>query len=258
MSKIVSRTLDFFELFATTGTPLTLSDISRRLELPASSCHDVLQTLLERGYLYQLGNRGGLFPTHKLANLAEVIAAADPLIQRAELQLRQLQSQFGESVFLAKIEGAQARYVLSFESASALRFFVQVGNPLRALHATSAGKAVLGTLEPDLRAQTIAGLDMAPLTGVTLSSRAALAEEVSQSVARGWFLNREESVPTATTVSTTFVWNRVHYILTMAGPTHRMEPKLDQVVAALQGTARALENPFGPASSEMADIRDAG
>ncbi len=188
-------------------------------------------------------------PTQKLRELAETIAANDPVILRAEIQLRALRARFDESVFLARVEGAQARYVLSFELQSALRFFVEVGNSLRALHATSAGKAVLGTLEASQRAAVIAGLDMAPMTEATLISREALAEEVATSQARGWYLNREESVPTATTVSVPFTWNRTAYVLTMAGPTHRMVPKLDEVVVALQATGQVLAHPFRPADA---------
>ena len=47
MSKIVDRTLDFLELFAKEKRPLSLSDISRLLSIPVSSCHDVLQALQE-------------------------------------------------------------------------------------------------------------------------------------------------------------------------------------------------------------------
>ena len=45
MSKIVKRTLDFFELFAEHKRPLSLSEISKLLGIPVSSCHDVLRAL---------------------------------------------------------------------------------------------------------------------------------------------------------------------------------------------------------------------
>jgi DNA-binding IclR family transcriptional regulator len=59
MSKIVARTLDFLEVFAAHKRPLSAFEIARLLDIPASSCHDVLQALLERGYLFELTNRGG-------------------------------------------------------------------------------------------------------------------------------------------------------------------------------------------------------
>jgi len=48
MSKIVERTLDVFEMFAAEKRPLSLTDMARLLDIPISSCHDVLQALLSR------------------------------------------------------------------------------------------------------------------------------------------------------------------------------------------------------------------
>ncbi len=246
MSKIVKRTLDFFELFEREGRALTLSEISRALKLPVSSCHDVLRSLLDAGYLYQLGPRSAFYPNLKLKRLAGVIVEHDPVVLRAEILLRELRARFDETVFLMRAEGAGARYLLSFESASPLRFFASIGDSLRSVHATSAGKAALGALPPEERRAAIAALDMQPLTGATIRSADTLAAEIEASVARGWYLNREESVPTVTTVSATFRWNRATYIVTVAGPTHRMEPRLEQVGEALLEVCRGLERPSSP------------
>ena len=70
MSKIVGRTLDFLEIFADQKRPLAASEIARLLDIAASSCHDVLQTLLERGYIYELTSRGGYYPTLRLYEIA--------------------------------------------------------------------------------------------------------------------------------------------------------------------------------------------
>ncbi|HWK15656.1 MAG TPA: IclR family transcriptional regulator [Rhizobiaceae bacterium] len=243
MSKIVKRTLDFFELFAEHQRPLSLSEISRLLDIPVSSCHDVLQSLQERGYLYELGPRGGYYPTLRLHRLAGRIAENDPVLQRAEIKLRALRDKFDESVSLSRVQGAQATYLLVFEPSHALRFLVHVGEHIRALHSTSAGKAVLGSLTPSEREKTYRELDLAPFTDKTVKTLDALRTEIDASLARGWFANREESVPGATTLSCSFAWNRSIFIVTVAGPTFRMEPKFDEVVAELVATCQALEAP---------------
>ena len=233
MSKIVKRTLDFFELFAEHQRPLSLSEISRLLDIPVSSCHDVLQSLQERGYLYELGPRGGYYPTLRLHRLAGRIAENDPVLMRAEIGLRALRDAFDESVSLARAQGAQATYLLVFEPSHALRF----------LHSTSAGKAALGSLPPAEREKAYREIDFVPFTERTVTTLDELRADIDRSLARGWFANREESVPGATTVSCRFVWNRGTFIVTVAGPTFRMEPKLDAVVAKLMATCQALEAP---------------
>src|ERR1700749_554845 len=98
MSKIVERTLDFIELFARERKPLSLSEISRLLEIPVSSCHDVLQALSARGYVYEIGPRAGFYPTTLLLNLATAIAQHDPIVQRAEILLKKLRDDVYETV----------------------------------------------------------------------------------------------------------------------------------------------------------------
>ena len=114
MSKIVERTLDCFELFADQQRPLSLSEISKLLGIPPSSCHDVLSALRQRGYLNELTPRGGYYPTLRLHDIAKTIAEHDPVLLRAEVILKSLRDALDESVLLAKANGLQATYLLSF------------------------------------------------------------------------------------------------------------------------------------------------
>lgn len=243
MSKIVKRTLDFFELFAEQKRPLSLSEISRLLSMPPSSCYDVLQALEQNGYIYEIGPRAGYYPTMRLQLVAQRITDNDPILLRAEMRLRQLRDELDESVSLARINGAQATYLLVFEPSHPLRFMVKVGENLRSLFATSAGKAVLGNLDPETRNACISGEALTPLTERTITDRDVLRQDIEASIRRGWYLNREESVPGGTTISATFRWNRSIFIVTVAGPSSRIEASLDDVAVRLLDTCRDLENP---------------
>ena len=240
MSKIVDRTLDFIELFATERRPLSLSDISRLLGIPASSCHDVLQALLARGYLYEIGPRAGFYPTVRLLNLAKVIADHDPILLRAEVLLRKVRDTIDESVSLAKAGKTGATYLLVFEPTHPLRFAVNVGNAVRSLHATSAGKAFLGSLSPDKFEAYLKTAKLAPLTAKTIRTKQDLRTDIEESERRGYFLNREESVEEATTVSARFRWSGADYIVTIAGPTSRMTGRLDEAIRLAIDACRTL------------------
>ncbi len=240
MSKIVDRTLDFIELFATERRPLSLSDISRLLGIPASSCHDVLQALLARGYLYEIGPRAGFYPTIRLLNLAKVIADHDPILLRAEVLLRKVRDTIDESVSLAKAGKVGATYLLVFEPTHPLRFMVHAGNAVRSLHATSAGKAFLGSLSPDKFDAYLKTAKLVPMTAKTIRTKEALRTDIAESEHRGYFLNREESVEEATTVSARFRWNGADYIVTIAGPTSRMTGKLDEAITLAMDACRTL------------------
>lgn len=240
MSKIVDRTLDFIELFATERRPLSLSDISRLLGIPASSCHDVLRALLARGYLYEIGPRAGFYPTVRLFDLAKVITDHDPILLRAEVLLRKVRDAIDESVSLAKAGKSTATYLLVFEPTHPLRFMVHVGNNVRSLHATSVGKAFLGSLSPDKLEAYLKSAKLTPMTAKTIRSKSELRQEIEDSQRRGYFLNREESVEEATTVSARFRWNGADYIVTVAGPSSRMASKLELATKLVLDACRTL------------------
>lgn len=243
MSKIVARTLDFLELFADQKRPLSASEIARLLDIPASSCHDVLQALIERGYLYELTARGGYYPTLRLFNVAKTIADHDPVVARADVMLRSLRDSMDESVLLAKANGLQANYLLSFEPSHPLRFLAKVGDPVRSLHATSAGKAILASLSEAALGEFLKSVTLSPMTPKTITSKKALREELAAGNRRGWFSNREESLEGVTTLSARFAWASTLYIVTIAGPTTRLGGKLEPAAELLTNVCRLLETP---------------
>jgi DNA-binding IclR family transcriptional regulator len=240
MSKIVERTLDFLELFAEQKRPLSLSEIARMLAIPASSCHDVLQALLERGYIYEVHPRVGYYPTRRVYDTAHAIAEHDPVVLRADMLLHSLRDQLDESVLLAKVHGLAATYLLAFEPSHPLRFLAQVGENIRSLHATSAGKALLGALSDAELADFLKTATLPRLTPKTITSKPALRADIAAGNARGWHLNSEESQEGVTTISARFTWIASLYIVTIAGPTLRMEPKLEQSASLLAATCKTL------------------
>lgn len=242
MSKIVKRTLDFIELFAEQRRPLSLSEISRLLGIPMSSCFDVVRSLQERGYLYELGQRAGYYPTQRIVRLAGIISENDPVMLRADIALRALRDEFDETVSLSQSIGRQAKYLLVYEPSHPLRFTARVGDELRAVHATSIGKAVLAAL-PAAELDEVLSKPLAPVTEHTITDPAKLRADISDAAKRGFFINREESAPAIITVTSPFRWNRADYFVTMAGPIYRLEPKLELVEKRLKGVCRELEMP---------------
>lgn len=243
MSKIVKRTLDLFELFEQRRKPLTLSGISRALGVPVSSCHDILQAMETSGYVYRPGPHNEYYPTLRLAEKAGEIWRHDPFLTRAELEMRALRTQYGYSFFLAQAEGTTARYVLVVDARGPWRYHIETGAEVRSLHATSAGKAVLGSLHDAVLPGVLADLAMQPLTPNTHRSKDALRAELDESRARGWYVNSEESVPTATTLSVPVRWGSGLFLLTMAGPTLEVAPRLAEIAEELLRVARRLESP---------------
>ncbi len=251
MSKIVARTVDFLELFAAHKRPLSHTEIARLLHIPPSSCHDVLRALLERGYLYELSARGGYYPTLRLFEIAKTIADHDPVALRAEAPLRTLRDEIDESILLSKVKGLTATYLLSIEPSHPLRFLAAVGETLSSLHATSAGKALLGSLDAGALNEFLSSATLHAFTARTLVSTAALRADLAAGNRRGWYLNDEESQIGVTTVSSRFAWASGMFVVTIAGPTSRLNPKLEAAIGLLMRACRSLQSaPSAVAASE--------
>jgi DNA-binding IclR family transcriptional regulator len=233
MSKIVERTLDLLELFAQEMRPLSLSDVARLMSIPMSSCHDVLHTMQARGYIYEVAPRAGYYPTVRFRNLGRRIAEHDPVLLRAEQLLRSMRDTLDESVLLAKVSGLQAIYLLTFEPSHPLRVLREVGEVVRTLHSTSAGKALLGSLDDRAFAAFLKSAKLEALTKKTIVSKAALSDDIEVGRRRGWYLNQSESHEGVTTVSVPFSWNSVTYIVTVAGPSCRVDSRLDDVIGLM-------------------------
>lgn len=241
MSKIVERTLDFLELFADRKRPLSLSEISKLLDIPISSCHDVLQALHERGYLYEIAPRAGYYPTLRLLDIAKAIADNDPVVLRAEQTLGALKDAVDETVLLSKTSGESCTYLLALEPVHVLRFRISVGDNIRSLYATSGGKAQLSSWSDEALDEYLKVVKLTPFTPNTITSKSALRAEILAGRKRGWFLNNEESMEGVVTLSAPFVWNTAVYIVTIAGPKARLEPQLEMAAQKLIEACRSLE-----------------
>jgi DNA-binding IclR family transcriptional regulator len=263
MSKIVERTFDLLELFAHEKRPLSLSEIARLLVIPVSSCHDVLQAMQARGYIYELAPRAGYYPTLRLQRLGKEIGDHDPVMVRAELMLRSLRDTLDESVLMAKVNGLQASYLLAFEPTHPLRFLVKVGDKVRSLYATSGGKAILGSLDDRALDAALKSIILKPLTKRTITSKSALRKDIERSRKRRWFLNREESLDGVTTLSAVFHWNAGVYIVTVAGPSSRLDQKLERAAELTANVCLLLEAgpdtaPTSPIEARPRRSREAG
>jgi DNA-binding IclR family transcriptional regulator len=246
VSKITERTLDFIELFARQKRPLSLSEISRLLGIPVSSCYDVLQALEQRGFIYEISSRGGYYPTARILDLGKTIMENDPVVMRADRLLRQLRDRLDETVLLAKVRGLAAIFLLDFEPAHSFRLQLKAGSTCATLHASSVGKALLATLDAAALDKALRTIVFTPLTPHTITTAAALRSRIEDGRRLGYQTNIEEKLHGVTTLSAPFFWNRSAYIVTIAGPSTRLGGAIEAAARLLMETCRRLET-GGPA-----------
>lgn len=237
--KLAARTLSLFELYASKGEPMSLTELSQGLQAPMSSTLALVRTLVSSGYLYQTRRRT-YYPTKKLMGFCTLIDEQDPVLDLLHPYLERMSKASGETAVLGTREDRRVIYLDLEHSTQAIRYTAQSGET-RSLHANSLGKALLSTLsEKDLN-DVLRGLELTRLTEKTLTSRKTLRAELELSRQRGWASNVAESVPDLAAIAAPFSLGGKWYALSIVGPLARMQAAWSQHVVTLTELVRELQ-----------------
>ncbi len=239
--KMALRVVELIELFAKEKQPLALSEMARLLEMPVSTCLGLLRTLEQRGYLYETGRRQGYYPTGRLLAMAQVIAAHDPVLDRVKPTLAELCETARETVVFGKLQQpGRVVYLEVVDAPQAIRYAAEAGET-REAYANSLGRALLSTLDKEVRLALLAATKLEQLTEATLTDPAAIEEEIDRSFGRGWFANIGESISDLAGVAWPLRINGEAYAISVAGPRYRLEPRCEQIAAMLRAACLSIE-----------------
>jgi IclR family acetate operon transcriptional repressor len=216
-----SRTLDLIEAFARERRPMTVSALSKAMGVPISSCHGLVKTLEERGYLIEMRDQGGYYFTKLLTQQASRIGGYDPLPAWTIPALAAIRDECNETVVLAKLSDGVATYIEVMESEQSVRYIVKVGDS-RPLYASAVGKALLTAFPENKRTEMIDRMELVRHSSATLVSKAALNEDLKKSAARGWSMTQGEFFEDVDAVAVPVVLGGQYYACGIAGPSSRM------------------------------------
>jgi IclR family transcriptional regulator, acetate operon repressor len=231
--KTAVRVFDVINLFAEVRQPMIYSEIARRTEIPLSSCHALLQTMVAKGYLYAPGVKAGYYPTQRLLHVARDICSEDPLTIVFQPLLSALRDATNETAALATLAGTRVVYLDVMESRQKIRYSDEPGGFMY-LHASAAGKALLGALAPGARRKLLDACEPFPaFTDGTIIERATLEREVDEGVARGWHRSTGENVEDVAGLSRGFLIHGEPFALVIGAPKARLLKNEQHAVDAL-------------------------
>ena len=121
---------------------MALVELARELDIPKSSLHGILRTMIARGWVETdaTGTRFGLGV--RALQVGAAYLDSDDTVGLVASLLDELAQEFGETVHLGRLDGADVVYIAKRESMHPLRLFSAIGRRLPA-HATALGKALL-------------------------------------------------------------------------------------------------------------------
>lgn len=239
-----ARVFDVLELLVGHPEGMTLTEISKRLGLPTSSTHNLLQRMVgaevvvvHEDLRYSVGPRA----------VRLGIRIVDGLEVRgiARRYLQELARDTGEDIYLAVRIGRQVVYVERLPGTRMVTVDIRLGQSLF-LHATAVGK-LFAAHNPLLYQQLMVG-SRPRLTERTLVDPTDLERELADIRIRGFAISREEAVPgiigLAMPVHDAY-GTLVAALHVSALQAHLTDGHEQNVVAAAKKAAAAIESDLG-------------
>lgn len=241
----LDRTLDVLMLFYREKRELGVSEIARELGAHKSAVHRILATLERRGFAQKNPETAKYWLGVKFYCLGSLYENRMTLKDLAAPHARALAGDFNEAVHVAVLDSAEAdspKIVLldKIETQSRLSMTPPAGS-LSPPHCSSVGKVLLAHASP----RVLERITVEPLerfTENTITDPAALMVELESIRQNGYALDREELEIGLTCVAAPIFNHReeVTAAISLSGPTVRMIPRLQEIIAAVRACARQI------------------
>jgi DNA-binding IclR family transcriptional regulator len=238
----VERILAILELLAANRNGAGLAELARSTDAPKSSLIGLLAGMVASGYVTK-APAGGYRLGPRMFSLAMRVVGSLDLASLARPLLERLVADTGETALLGALapSGDVAIYIDKVESRSSLRYTVSLGEQ-RELYSSSIGKLLLAHMPPARQDAYLQGHSLKPFTDRTITSVAALREELATIRAQGFAQTRGERVVGADAMAAPVFGaaNEVLAALVVAGPSERMRGNWDACRRHLLAAAAQL------------------
>lgn len=144
----LEKGLDILELFASTPSGLTVSEVARRLNRTVSEIFRMLLCLEQRGYLAQSANKERYHLTLRLFRLGQEHPPTKRLVTEALPVMHQVAHELRQSCHLGVLDGGHVVILAQVDSPESTGFYVKVGSKVDLMHATT-GHVILAHQDQD-------------------------------------------------------------------------------------------------------------
>ncbi|MCC1480979.1 IclR family transcriptional regulator [Roseibaca sp. Y0-43] len=190
----VAKALEVLDLVAGFGHPVRFSDLLDHSPYPKATLYRLLQTLVAQRMLSFDPDRSTYTLGLRLVRLAHAAWDQSALAPIARPHLDVLSAEVGETVHLAQMDHAQVLYVDKRNARDPIPMYSQAGK-VGPAYCTGVGKAMLAYLpERDLPG-ILSQQSWHPFTPKTVTSTAAMMQELATIRARGFAFDDEEHEP---------------------------------------------------------------
>lgn len=225
-NRTLLRGLNMLELLSEHPDGLELHEIAAALELPKSSAHNLVQTLLNAKYVrltpssrYQL--------TLKCFEVGSATVQAMDASQILRQYMHKAFAECNETMHCGVLSGERVLYIDKIESTRSIRMASHVGITMP-LHATAMGKAFLAAMDDDQARRLIGTSPLERLTDHTITDPESLIRQLQEIRRRGWAAENEENAESVCCLGVAICNRDGHpvYALSVSVPAFRMTDEL--------------------------------
>ncbi|KQY57476.1 IclR family transcriptional regulator [Nocardioides sp. Root140] len=240
----VDRALSILEGIARVGVA-GVTEIAGELGVHKSTAFRLVATLESHGLVEQTAERGKYRLGMGILRLAGAATARLDVVQEARPVCRNLAAETGETVNIAVLSEHSALYLDQVAGSSALQSHNWVGQHIP-LHATSNGKILLSSLDPDELDDFLGALPA--YTELTITRKGKLRKELDHVREVGYAVAVDELEVGLTAVAAPIrnAHDDVIASMSVSGPTLRLQQqRVDEVVEQLVAAATEVSYRLG-------------
>ena len=236
-SQSLERGLAILSAFRPATPELGVTDLAQTLGLSRSTSHRYVSTLARLGYLEQNAQTRKYRLGPRVLDLGFSAINSMELRQISSPHLQQLSDETGHTVNMAILDGTDIVYIercrTSGPGQREIDLALHVGSRLPA-YCTSMGKVLLANLEPARQAELLDRIDFLDRGPNTITSRAALVEELERVRTRGVAVNNEELAYGLRSIAVP-VWGQSGEVVAAINlAVHRSAASIDDLVDRLR------------------------
>lgn len=226
------------------GEGVTLKDLAQATDLPLTTAHRLMGTLLAQGFAQADPDRGTYTVGVEAFRTGMAFLAVRKLVEIARPHLKTLLDATSETANLALLEDDAIIYAAQAESHLPVRAFFRPGRRTP-LAVSAVGKACLAALPLDERAARLSGLTLNPPTAKAAATLAVLAAQIDSARGNGYAVDDEEQSIGMRCIGAAILDERGYPVggVSISGPTARLtdERMADLSIAVRQAAARMTE-----------------
>jgi len=187
----VFRALKILECVAEHGNLISLTEISKKMELSKSTAHGLIATLERYGYMQQDSVTGKYSLGLRIFELGQAYVSNLDLREIALPDLRELSLHYQETAHLAVLSGEDVVYIDKVDGSRSIGIRSRIGgrNPA---YCTGVGKVLLSGLSERQIEEMYADQELQKYTKNTVVDLTALVDQIRQARELGYGFDMEE------------------------------------------------------------------